>query len=209
MSEFTAGSLIRNSYRDTVQKHNPLLVEELNEQWAVFFTSGTGVSEIVPTDVTGISQHLPVLYFYNFEDHGWGFTLLHQGEAVSTFDFSYEQEEVDLMNYVRDKFPDQDEVELLYISPDSESFRASMIMEMEQQRSGIDRVQAMLRQLDVEAFKLFELGTEEMEQLRHLFDAETIAQLKRRHAMVDDFKTILGIEEMSWLRADRLEQLHS
>ncbi|NOV01172.1 hypothetical protein [Paenibacillus planticolens] len=207
MSEFTAGSLIRNPYRGAVQQHNPLLVKELNEQWTVFFTSGTGVSEMVPADVAAISQHLPVLYFYNFEDHGWGFTLLHQGEAVSAFDFSYEQEEVDLMNYVRDKFPDQDAVELLYISPDSDIFKESMMMEMDQQRSGIDRVQAMLRQLDVGAFGLFELGTAEMEQLRHLFDAETIAQLERRHAMVEDFKTILGIEEMSWIRADRLERL--
>ncbi|BFT72536.1 hypothetical protein [Paenibacillus sp. P36] len=83
MSEFTAGSLIRNSYLDTVQQHNPLIVKELNEQWSVFITSGTGISEMAPTDVMEISKHLPVLYFYNFEDHGWGFTLLHQGEAVS------------------------------------------------------------------------------------------------------------------------------
>lgn len=207
MSEFTAGSLIRNSYRGTVQQYNPLLVKELNEQWTVFFTSETGVSEIVPADVAAISQHLPVLYFYNFEDHGWGFTLLHQGEAVSAFDFSYEQEEVDLMNYVRDKFPDQDVIELLYISPDSDTFKESMMMEMEQQRNGIDRVQAMLRQLDVSAFGLFELGTAKLEQLRHLFDADIIAKLERRHAMVEDFKTILGIEEMSWIRADRLERL--
>ncbi|MBA2937326.1 hypothetical protein HZF08_03335 [Paenibacillus sp. CGMCC 1.16610] len=209
MSEFTAGSLIRNSYRETVQQHNPLIVKELNEQWTVFITSGTGVSEMAPSDVMAISQHLPVLYFYNFEDHGWGFTLLHQGEAVSTFDLSYEQEEVDLMNYVKDKFPDQDAVELLYISPDSDTFRASMVLEMELQQSGIDRVHMMLRQLDVEAFKLFELGAAEMEQLRHLFEAETIAQLERKHAMVDDFKTILGIEEMSWVRADRLEWFES
>ncbi|MCY9662733.1 hypothetical protein P5G65_25480 [Paenibacillus chondroitinus] len=73
---------------------------------------------MTPSDVMAISKHLPVLYFYNFEDHGWGFTLHHQGEAVSAFDLSYEQEEVDLMNYVQGKFPDQNAVELLYISPD-------------------------------------------------------------------------------------------
>ncbi|BFT72535.1 hypothetical protein PAENIP36_39770 [Paenibacillus sp. P36] len=81
--------------------------------------------------------------------------------------------------------------------------------EMVLQRSGIDQVQAMLRHLDVEAFELFELGAVEMEQLRHLFEAETIGQLERRHAMVEDFKSILGIEEMSWVRADRLEWFDS
>ncbi|MBP1963261.1 hypothetical protein [Paenibacillus aceris] len=207
MSEFTSGNLVLNKFKPSVQKYNPIFMDELNDKWSLFFTEGTEVSEDCPHDVMGITQEAPVLYFYNFEDHGWGFSILQQGSVIATFDFSYEQEEIELMKYVQEKFPDQDHIELLYLNPDSHVFKENMLLELQQLRSCEDRAKTLLERLDVGTFSLFELGDEQLEQLRHLFELGNLLNPHNRYKLVDEFKSILGIEAMSWIRVDRLERL--
>ncbi|GGG60159.1 hypothetical protein [Paenibacillus radicis (ex Gao et al. 2016)] len=205
MSEFTSGNLILTTYKHIVQKHNTIHVEELNNKWSVFITESTGASEAVPEDIMDITQEAPVLYFYNFEDHGWGFSIVQRGDVIATFDFSYEQEEIELMEYVQEKFPDQDHIELLYLSPDSDSFKEDMVQELEQLRSKEDRVKALINRLDVTAFSLFELRADQLEQLRQLLELENLSNPQNQYQLVEEFKGILDIEEMSWIGADRLE----
>jgi hypothetical protein len=207
MSEFTSGSLVLNTQREAIKDYNPSFIETLNDKWSVFFTEGTSVSETYPSDIVRMTTKVPVLYFYNFEDHGWGFTILHQGRTVSAFDYSYENEEIELQNYVQERFPEEDALELLYVNPGSDDFRDKMNKEFYKERSKEERVKELLERLDVDAFALFEVDSVELEQLRNLFGFDSLASLQDPFTLIDDFKAILGIEEMSWIRADRLEEL--
>lgn len=86
MSEFTSGSLVMNKHRKAITE-----------------------------DIIKMTTSVPILYFYNFEDQGWGFTILYQSRVVSAFDYSYEADEIELQNYVKERFPEEESVELLSI----------------------------------------------------------------------------------------------
>lgn len=111
------------------------------------------------------------------------------------------------MKYVQEKFPDQDHIELLYLSPESHVFKEKMMKELEQLRSDEDRFKSLLERLNVGAFSLFELGATRLEQLRNMFELRNLSNLQNPYKLVNEFKGILGIEEMSWIRVDRIERL--
>ena len=113
MSEFTAGVLYRTTQAEIL---NPLLEElttvmiadydTLNDKWWVATLYGEiQFSVAAPLDsdreavnallaLRTLSRHAPLLYFYNAEDHGWGYRILHQGEETARFDQSYESGEL-------------------------------------------------------------------------------------------------------------------
>ncbi|WP_127495352.1 hypothetical protein [Paenibacillus glycanilyticus] len=207
MSEFTAGNLVLNYHKKVVEASNPLIIKPINDNWSVFFTKDTEVSDIYPADVMNITSEVPVLYFYNFEDHGWGFTILYQNKVQSIFDFSYENDEIALQNYVQERFPDKESIELLYVNPDSDAFREKMIEEFYKENSKVDQLKKLIEHLDVDTFALFDFEANKIDKLKEIFSIESLESLQDRYSFIDNFKTIIDIQEMSWIRADRIENL--
>jgi hypothetical protein len=207
MSEFTAGSLVLNQHRKAIEDFNPIFIKPLNDKWSVFFTESTKVSDAYPEDILQMTASVPILYFYNFEDHGWGFTILYQSRVVSAFHYSYEDDEIELLNYVQERFPEQDAVELLYINSDSDDFRVRIVEEFDKAYSKEDKVKKLIMSLDVDAFALFNIDSSGLDKLRDVFCMESLVSLQNHFTLVDNFKAIVDIQEMCWIRADRLDNL--
>jgi len=198
MSEFTSGNLVLNKHFTKVAGYNPKYHKEVNDKWCVFYMEGDHES-----DITNISKEVPILYFYNFEDHGWGYSIIHDCKKISAFDFSYEKEEIDLQNYVQEKFPDEDAIELLYIKPNAREFREQML---EQYYEGVNKEQffrELFNGIEADSFRLFELSDQQIMGIKEQLSANTLLKLKSKHDLVENFKTIVGIQEMSWIRSDR------
>jgi len=53
---------------------------------------------------------------------------------------------------------------------------------------------------------LFGITEDTVEQLRVLLSVDTYLCSADKHAVVEDFKRLLNIEEMSWVRFERIEQ---
>ncbi|MGG1639668.1 hypothetical protein MHH56_01240 [Paenibacillus sp. FSL K6-3182] len=207
MSEFTSGSLVLNKHRKAIEDFNPIFIKPLNDKWSLFFTEGTEVSDTYPEDIIKMTAGVPLLYFYNFEDHGWGFTILHQSRVVSAFDYSYEEDEIELQNYVQERFPEEEAIELLYLNPDSDAFRVKILEEFYMEHSKEDKVKKLIMSLDVDAFALFNIDSGGLDRLRDMFRIESLVSLQDRFTLIDDFKATIDIKEMCWIRADRIENL--
>jgi hypothetical protein len=188
MSEFTSGSLVLNKHRKAIEDFNPIFIKPLNDKWSVFFTEGTEVSDTYPEDIIKMTTSVPILYFYNFEDHGWGFTILYQSRVVSAFDYSYEEDQIELQNYVQERFPEEEAVELLYMNPDSDDFSFKILKEFYKEHSKGDKVKKLIMSLDVDAFALFNIDSGGLHKLRDVFCIESLVSLQ------DHFTLILRLQ---------------
>jgi len=108
MSEFTYGSLTSGNDRTLLKKYCPRgsAICRLNERWTAFFTEEDGVISS-PNNILELSKEMPVFYFYNLEDHCWGYQIWSQGEKVSSLHFSYEFEAELLFSVAQKRYPDQ------------------------------------------------------------------------------------------------------
>ncbi len=204
MSEFTAGNLVLKKHYGLIKEYNPKYINELNSDWIVFFTEGTNVSDEYPRDIHEISRTVPVFYFYNFEDHGWGFYIIKEEKEESSFHYSYETEDILLLNLIESEFPGEDPIELLYLQPDSDKFKEKMIEKLYQDRSKEKEFEELLKYIDFKAFRLFISDEEIIKELKFLLSVENLISLDNHFKLVNDFKTLLNIKEMSWIRADRI-----
>ncbi|WP_138754588.1 hypothetical protein [Paenibacillus sinopodophylli] len=93
MSEFTSGNLTLTAYKDQLDQSKLNYIKELNEEWVVFFTDDTDISDNVSDTVLHLSEQLPVLYFYNAEDHGWGYRIFFGRKCLASLDINYELED--------------------------------------------------------------------------------------------------------------------
>lgn len=58
---------------------------QLNDKFVVYLSEDVYIGEIIPESMIQLSQEIPLLYFYNFEDHHWGYRLLVQGEKAGIY----------------------------------------------------------------------------------------------------------------------------
>ncbi|AZN39916.1 hypothetical protein [Paenibacillus albus] len=177
MSEFTYGNIIRSVDKTKLLEILPTGTPtlKLNEDWIAFFTSEDG-EFVASKQLKALSENCPILYFTNLEDHGWGFEIFHRGEVVSNLEVLYE-----LMDEEFDEIMDEyDEVE------------ASILEGYMNQNP------------DAEAFKLFGLSDEQIKCIEELL-AGNLAFGEEEFVAVERFKELLGIEEMSWIRHERID----
>ncbi|MBD0378929.1 WG repeat-containing protein [Paenibacillus sedimenti] len=93
MSEFTSGILfLRKDIRLVANYVNRVtdfncIVNHLNSKWSVLFTPSTVSTEEF---CENLSHKLPLLYFWNNEDHGWGYIVFLRGALHAEFNVEYE-----------------------------------------------------------------------------------------------------------------------
>ncbi|MFS1512660.1 hypothetical protein VQL36_09510 [Chengkuizengella sp. SCS-71B] len=205
MSEFTAGSLALKKSMQKVEQHSTVTsVQEINDNWIVFITNDTSVSDIVPESVFEISKEFPILYFFNFEDHCWGYYIILQGKIVANISFSYEEENTAVVRLAEERHPDEDIMELLYIEPNAKELYNKLLFEVKDNPEYLRKIEEQLENKNVEFFKLFNIPDEVITKLEYILSAEYWNNLKNKHDLVEEFKQLLEINEMRWIRSDRV-----
>ncbi|WFR61718.1 hypothetical protein P9222_25550 [Paenibacillus amylolyticus] len=203
MSEFTAGNLTITKYKDRIEQSNPIYFAELNDKWLLFFTKETEVNDEVPIDILTTSEEIPILYFYNFEDHGWGYSIILKGQIISKFDLSYEFEDNLLIEIIEEDFPEADPHEFLYTNSEGEALREKL----KKSENFNNSIKNLFIDCALDNFKLFELESDKIDQLKTIMNYEYINALESYFNLVDQFKDILQIKEMSWISSDHIEDL--
>lgn len=208
MSEFTSGCLVLNndtSKRALINKAEVQKTYQLNDNWIVFLSSDTYINEDFPKSILEISTEIPILYFYNFEDHCWGFKIISNRNEITSFELSYEIKDNMVINLAQERFPDEDIIEFLYIDENGGKIREEIEREIESEYWGVVREQ--YSSLDIEKFKLFHLSDESIETLKMIMNVEYLQKLELPHDLVDEFKKAIGFPEMSWISIDGIEDL--
>lgn len=214
MSEFTFGLLYRGAAAD---KLDPLLDDlafvndhdVLNDAWHVATLDMdacamlTQAGEAWPDELgiraqlLDVSRTAPLLFFYNAEDHGWGYRLIHQGKEVARFDLNYEADYPIAEGLLKAAHPSQD-IHQCCTSDEWEAAhqkaRASeaYLTQLREGRACANPVQ----------FAVFGMSKETLAELdTQLSESSLLSTLEGEGFQdpVERFKVILGIEEMRWL----------
>lgn len=96
MSEFTSGVLFLRKDIRTISSYVQRLtafnciVNHLSPKWSVVFIPHTVSTE---NFCENLSNKLPVLFFWNNEDHGWGYQLFLRGSLNVEFNIEYDSNE--------------------------------------------------------------------------------------------------------------------
>ncbi|AIQ53983.1 hypothetical protein [Paenibacillus sp. FSL R7-0331] len=177
MSEFTYGNIIRAVDKTKLIGNLPAGTPtlKLSEEWIAFFTSEDG-EFAASQQLKTLSEHCPILYFTHLEDHGWGFELFHKGEVVSNLQVMYE-----LIDYEFKELMEE------YEDVDSSIFDGYLNQNPRP-----------------EAFRVFGLKEEQIQSIEELL-AGNLAFDEEEFATVEQFKELLGIEAMSWIRYERTD----
>ncbi|AET61215.1 hypothetical protein HPL003_22455 [Paenibacillus terrae HPL-003] len=200
MSEFTSGSLSLLKHKEAILDYDPMYMKGLNGKWFVFITKDTGVSEEIPVSLFQISEKIPVLYFYNFEDHCWGYRVVYNSQEIASLHISYELVDTMIMKLAEERYPEEDHVEFLYIDPRGEKIRNELIEEVQRSNEYNEKIVKQFTNCNLDTFRLFELDNERIKQLDNILNNNYYTQLESKHQLVEEFKELLNIQEMSWIR---------
>ncbi|MFC4098692.1 hypothetical protein [Paenibacillus xanthanilyticus] len=203
MSEFTAGSLTIQRYKTQLGELNPGYIRDLNDKWVLFMTADTEVGEELPEQVRMLSAAMPVLYFYNFEDHAWGYRIVNQGEELAALHVSYELKDEFILKLAAERYPDEDLFERVYVDP-SQTVYNQLAQEINGWPSYEEAVANQFANRNVEQFRWFEVDDAGIEQLRAILNADYYRTLGSYRQLVREFKELLDMKEMSWIRYDDL-----
>lgn len=117
MSEFTSGNLLLSKDRNIIKQCNvsSLILKELNNKWAVFFTEDNYIESEVPNYIIEVSKECPILYFYNYEDYGWGYRIISKGEEVAKLMINYSLEDDIITEIIQQRYPEIEDIfEFIY-----------------------------------------------------------------------------------------------
>lgn len=202
MSEFTSGTILLAKDREVVRKHavKGSVIMQLNDKFIAYLTEDNYIGELVPESIIQLSQEIPLLYFYNFEDHHWGYRLLVQGEEVGDLHIAYEYEEEIAYSIAKKKYPDMGFNELYFgglLEEIREELEAGSVFK--------ESFEAIFNNCRLELFSLLAVSDEQISRLKGILNTDYINHdISEGMELADEFKTILGIEEMSFIRHERV-----
>jgi hypothetical protein len=211
MSEFTTGILYPRKYEPKVLNHlpksrQPFFHKNVNEEWNAFFLEDEWLerAETVRFLLQLSGQSVPLLWFHDAEESGWGFRVFDGGMEVSSATIPYSLDiEMTETEFGRrfphvqsmDEIAEQDELRRAYEEI------LEQVVRSEQFRLELSKGIARFRH---QSFSRF-VSTKQTQQLRSLFDINLLADYDEEsgstmlYDSVDLFKEILGIEEMIWV----------
>jgi len=212
VSEFTKGTLFLRQERERVEaKLREVELDyrliELNENWAAFFFADDElVNPQTVEQLLEVSKAAPLLYFRNFSDHGWAYSIYDGGREVAGMDIEYELEAYFAVKLAEERYPDVEFRHLIFgMEPYQgvwQSLEEEAATEVEFQRQLV----GLYANAKVECFQRFGLSDEIITELQNLISPAYINGENSRWEQVELFKGLLGIEEMEYLRFERLEE---
>lgn len=211
MSEFTTGVLYPRKYEAKVlgalpKSRQPYFHKNVNDEWNAFFMQDEWLerAETVSFLLALSAQSVPLLWFHDAEENGWGYRLFDGGSEVSSASIPYTLDiEMSEAEFLR-RHPHVESVEEL---ADSEELRVAYeeilegVVRSERFRQELSKGIARFR---TQAFARL-VSNKQAQQLRSLFDLQLLTDFDEDsgssmlYDSVDLFKEILGIEEMIWV----------
>ncbi|KRE92156.1 hypothetical protein ASG89_33435 [Paenibacillus sp. Soil766] len=202
MSEFTSGNLFLNTNWEIVKQLAPsgALLKQLNKEWMLLLTKDNYMEDYeAPEYIYNISKQAPILYFYNFEDHFWGYRLFYGGEEVADVHISLEFEEEILHEIAMERNPDKKFSQLLF-----SGILDGLREELKSNNTFEEEYKYIFDRSNVDKFSLFGLDEIQINSLKRLLNIENAQDIGAAFHIKDDFKKALDIEEMSWIRHERI-----
>lgn len=212
MSEFSVGLLYLNEDAEQIDPQLDGLEyitdhDVLNDRWNVVILTldawqalaepGGRDAPTVREPILAVSRQAPLLFFCNAEDHGWGYRLYHRGEETARFDLSYEADYYLAEAALRRAHPGQDVHDVC----SGEEWEVAQT-QARQSEAYLTQLRNGIANARSEAFRAFGLTDDAIAELRSLLsEASLIEALAGDNFQepAERFKTLLDIEEMSWL----------
>lgn len=150
MSEYTYGNLVRMKYKDICNQYvnSQTRIITLNPSWIClvmeqdkYFMNDIDKRPIA-NNLIELSKQAPILFFAYPEDHGFGFSILHDGKTVNSFYLDY-------MGFDKP-------------SPVPSDFQSTNRTDKSIKQANVN----------VEAFRLFECSDKQIEELANLLNIE-------------------------------------
>lgn len=144
---------------------------------------------------------MPVFNFCNLSDHFWGYRIFNYGQEVAYLRVSYEIFEETIIKIFEERYPDKEILEL-YDGDLHEEISREVV------ENGIldGVIEKLFDESNVSAFKLFDVSEEQIDQLKSILNPSYFREHKSIFQLVEEFKEIIGINEMSWIRHERVEE---
>jgi hypothetical protein len=211
MGEFTTGVLYPRKYQPKVlqalpKSRQPFFHQTVNSEWNAFFLQDEWIetAETLQFLLKLSGESVPLLWFHDSEDNGWGFRLFDGGYEVSSATICYsldiEMAEAEFSRLypqidLQEEMVENEDVRSLY--EDILEHVVRSVTYRQEIMKGISRVRPL-------CFGRF-VGPKQVQQLRSLFDPNFLAAFDEEtggsllYDSIDLFKEILGIEEMVWV----------
>jgi len=217
MSEFTTGVLYPRKYEAKVlsslpKSRQPYFHKNVNDDWNAFFLQDEWLerAETLRFLLELSGQNVPLLWFHDAEENGWGFRLFDGACEVSSASIPYN---LDIEMAEKEFLRRNPHVECVEELAESETLRVvyeeilEQVVRSERFRQEIAKGIARFRP---QAFTRL-VSNKQAAQLRSLFDLHLLTDYDEDsgssmlYDSVELFKEILGIEEMIWVNYSYLE----
>jgi hypothetical protein len=211
MSEFTTGVLYLRKHETKVlqqlpKSKQPYFHKNVNGDWNAFFLQDEWLQSACTLQfiLSLSSKYVPLLWFHDDGEIGWGFRLFDGGYEVTSATISYSLDVELAEEEMSRRYP--------YINLSKEILvNEKLRQEYEDVLEGVLRsdrfrqeVEKGLARFRCQWFSRF-LSHKQVQQLRSLFDVVLLTDCDEEtgsmllYDSVDLFKEILGIEEMMWV----------
>ncbi|MCM3079554.1 hypothetical protein M3558_10785 [Brevibacillus invocatus] len=211
MGEFTTGILYPRKYEPKVRNalsktDQPHFHRNVNGDWNAFFLQDEWLetSNTVSFLLKLSKQPIPLLWFHDAEDNGWGFRLFDAGYEVSSGTISYSLDvEMAELEFAR-LYPHVDLQEGISDSDDVRQKYEEILDRVVRSELYRREVGKGITRIKPQSFNRI-VGPKQVQQLRSLFDLQLLTDVDEEtgasllYDSVDLFKEILGIEEMVWV----------
>jgi len=211
MGEFTTGILYPRKYEPKVlialsKMDQSYFHRNVNGDWNAFFLQ----DEWLQTSSTvqfllQLSKHyVPLLWFHDAEDNGWGFRLFDAGYEVSSATISYSLDVEMAEEEFGRLYPDVNLQERITDSEDVRQKYEDILDRVVRSELYRREVGKGITRIRPQSFNRI-TGPKQVQQLRSLFDLQLLTDVDDEtgasllYDSVDLFKEILGIEEMVWV----------
>ncbi|MDR7316572.1 hypothetical protein [Brevibacillus nitrificans] len=211
MGEFTTGILYPRKYEPKVlialsKTEKPYFHRNVNGDWNAFFLQDEWLERSETLQfLLQLSKHfVPLLWFHDAEDNGWGFRLFDAGYEVSSGTISYSLDVEMAEEEFGRLYPDIDLQEGIGESDEVRQKYEDILDRVVRSELYRREVGKGITRIKPQSFQRI-IGPKQVQQLRSLFDLQLLTDVDEEtgasllYDSVDLFKEILGIEEMVWV----------
>ncbi|MCM3471946.1 hypothetical protein [Brevibacillus borstelensis] len=211
MGEFTTGMLYPRKYEPKVlialpKSRQPYFHRNINRDWNAFFLRDEWLETAHTLQfILNLSrQCVPLLWFHDAEDNGWGYRLFDAGFEVSSATISYSLDaDMAEAEFAR-LYPHINLHEAITESEDVRQMYDDILDRVARSDQYRREVSKGIKRACPQCFNRI-VGPKQVQQLRSLFDLQLLTDFdddtgaSLLYDSVDLFKEILGIEEMVWV----------
>lgn len=203
MSDFYAGILFLSRQANVVEETLKnaginIALQPVNDKWSTLLMQGEWLgSEETTAQLMELSKAVPLLYFFDAEDHGWAYRIFEQGDVVASFEVDYDLTTQIAYDIADTKYPDAD-------IDSNPKIWAALLKEAARSKEYRQWVEAEVQKSHVECFTRFDVDADGVQALAELLSFQSFSTAESTLGPVNRFKSII---ELSGLIKGRLQYM--